>query len=261
MLWRLVVSYWQNQTNIEAGKPLRVLTLGCSGHLSLGQVLCAEEGKLMSPELWPVFDMVISMVGREQEGKALKKHLGVLCFIINSTASCEWELPLELRPYLKIVRERGLVLAGLPCVLPTDCWKPMEGNGPVKWAALLCFPQAKYISQCIDEIKQELKQDNIAVKANAVCKLTYVSAWLNTALSPVSLLTCWLAAGLFLGCAFVAAPSWRHVLQVAVLPRASLPPVPAHSFPVLVLALLFVRLHLAELGQQTELLKANPITE
>lgn len=36
--------------------------------------------------------------------------------------------------------------------------------------------QAKYISQCIDEIKQELKQDNIAVKANAVCKLTYVSA-------------------------------------------------------------------------------------
>ncbi|TKC43680.1 hypothetical protein EI555_003762 [Monodon monoceros] len=33
--------------------------------------------------------------------------------------------------------------------------------------------EAKYISQCIDEIKQELKQDNIAVKANAVCKLTY----------------------------------------------------------------------------------------
>ncbi|KAB0391912.1 hypothetical protein E2I00_002130, partial [Balaenoptera physalus] len=27
---------------------------------------------------------------------------------------------------------------------------------------------------CIDEIKQELKQDNIAVKANAVCKLTYL---------------------------------------------------------------------------------------
>uniref|UniRef100_A0A8C0IHN4 AP-3 complex subunit delta-1 n=1 Tax=Bubo bubo TaxID=30461 RepID=A0A8C0IHN4_BUBBB len=38
----------------------------------------------------------------------------------------------------------------------------------------VCFPQAKYISQCIDEIKQELKQDNIAVKANAVCKLTYL---------------------------------------------------------------------------------------
>uniref|UniRef100_A0A8D0VFT2 AP-3 complex subunit delta-1 n=1 Tax=Sus scrofa TaxID=9823 RepID=A0A8D0VFT2_PIG len=34
--------------------------------------------------------------------------------------------------------------------------------------------EAKYISQCIDEIKQELKQDNIAVKANAVCKLTYM---------------------------------------------------------------------------------------
>lgn len=34
--------------------------------------------------------------------------------------------------------------------------------------------EAKYISNCIDEIKQELKQDNIAVKANAVCKLTYL---------------------------------------------------------------------------------------
>ncbi|XP_035612996.1 AP-3 complex subunit delta-1-like isoform X1 [Oncorhynchus keta] len=34
--------------------------------------------------------------------------------------------------------------------------------------------EAKYISICIDEIKQELKQDNIAVKSNAVCKLTYL---------------------------------------------------------------------------------------
>ncbi|XP_035277528.1 AP-3 complex subunit delta-1 isoform X2 [Anguilla anguilla] len=34
--------------------------------------------------------------------------------------------------------------------------------------------EAKYISTCIDEIKQELKQENIAVKANAVCKLTYL---------------------------------------------------------------------------------------
>ncbi|XP_071005361.1 AP-3 complex subunit delta-1-like isoform X6 [Oncorhynchus clarkii lewisi] len=34
--------------------------------------------------------------------------------------------------------------------------------------------EAKYISTCIDEIKQELKQDNIAVKSNAVCKLTYL---------------------------------------------------------------------------------------
>uniref|UniRef100_A0A4W3GT72 AP-3 complex subunit delta-1 n=1 Tax=Callorhinchus milii TaxID=7868 RepID=A0A4W3GT72_CALMI len=33
---------------------------------------------------------------------------------------------------------------------------------------------AKYISQGIDEIKQELKQDNIAVKANAVIKLAYL---------------------------------------------------------------------------------------
>lgn len=34
--------------------------------------------------------------------------------------------------------------------------------------------QAKYIAQCIEEIKQELRQDNIDVKANAVAKLTYV---------------------------------------------------------------------------------------
>jgi len=35
--------------------------------------------------------------------------------------------------------------------------------------------QSKYIAECLDEIKQELKQDNLAVKANAVNKLTYVS--------------------------------------------------------------------------------------
>ncbi|XP_077981677.1 AP-3 complex subunit delta-1-like isoform X2 [Glandiceps talaboti] len=34
--------------------------------------------------------------------------------------------------------------------------------------------EAKYIAQCIDEIKVELKQDNVAVKANAVSKLTYL---------------------------------------------------------------------------------------
>ncbi|CAF1649209.1 unnamed protein product, partial [Didymodactylos carnosus] len=34
--------------------------------------------------------------------------------------------------------------------------------------------EAKYIAECIDEIKQELKQDNIAIKANAVNKLTYL---------------------------------------------------------------------------------------
>ncbi len=34
--------------------------------------------------------------------------------------------------------------------------------------------KAKYIAECIDEIKQELKQDNIAVKANAINKLCYV---------------------------------------------------------------------------------------
>ncbi|CAF2526332.1 unnamed protein product [Rotaria sp. Silwood2] len=34
--------------------------------------------------------------------------------------------------------------------------------------------EAKYINEAIDEIKQELKQDNIAVKANAVNKLIYL---------------------------------------------------------------------------------------
>lgn len=47
-------------------------------------------------------------------------------------------------------------------------------------------PQAKYISTCIDEIKQELKQDNIAVKANAVCKLTYVRSVIANFLSKLT---------------------------------------------------------------------------
>uniref|UniRef100_A0A0K8U4X3 AP-3 complex subunit delta n=4 Tax=Bactrocera latifrons TaxID=174628 RepID=A0A0K8U4X3_BACLA len=34
--------------------------------------------------------------------------------------------------------------------------------------------EAKYIAQCIEEIKQELRQDNINVKCNAVAKLTYI---------------------------------------------------------------------------------------
>lgn len=37
--------------------------------------------------------------------------------------------------------------------------------------------QAKYIATCLDEIKQELRQENAAVKANAVSKLTYVSTF------------------------------------------------------------------------------------
>ena len=39
----------------------------------------------------------------------------------------------------------------------------------------MCLLQAKYIAQCMDEIKAELRQENFAVKANAVAKLTYVS--------------------------------------------------------------------------------------
>uniref|UniRef100_A0A8C4QXJ2 Clathrin/coatomer adaptor adaptin-like N-terminal domain-containing protein n=1 Tax=Eptatretus burgeri TaxID=7764 RepID=A0A8C4QXJ2_EPTBU len=34
--------------------------------------------------------------------------------------------------------------------------------------------ESKYVAQCIDEVKQELKQDNIAVKANAIAKLNYL---------------------------------------------------------------------------------------
>lgn len=34
--------------------------------------------------------------------------------------------------------------------------------------------EAKYISGCIDEIKNELKQDSMAVKSNAINKLCYV---------------------------------------------------------------------------------------
>ncbi|KAJ8950778.1 hypothetical protein NQ318_011271 [Aromia moschata] len=34
--------------------------------------------------------------------------------------------------------------------------------------------EAKYISQCMEDIKQELRQDNLTVKSNAVAKLTYL---------------------------------------------------------------------------------------
>ena len=34
--------------------------------------------------------------------------------------------------------------------------------------------EAKYIATCLEEIKQELRQHNTAVKANAVQKLTYL---------------------------------------------------------------------------------------
>ncbi|CAN8010871.1 unnamed protein product, partial [Ixodes pacificus] len=36
------------------------------------------------------------------------------------------------------------------------------------------FFQPKYISQCMDEIKEELRQENMSVKANAVAKLAYL---------------------------------------------------------------------------------------
>lgn len=43
------------------------------------------------------------------------------------------------------------------------------------WIKVSIFFQARYIAICIDEIKNELKQENIAIKANAVNKLFYVS--------------------------------------------------------------------------------------
>lgn len=36
--------------------------------------------------------------------------------------------------------------------------------------------EAQFIAGCIEEIKQELKSDNLNVKTNAVAKLTYVRA-------------------------------------------------------------------------------------
>ena len=44
---------------------------------------------------------------------------------------------------------------------------------------LFSFFKVKYIAQAIEEIKQELKQDNIVVKANAISKLTYVLNQVN----------------------------------------------------------------------------------
>ena len=41
--------------------------------------------------------------------------------------------------------------------------------------------QHQYISQCMTEIKKELKQENMSIKANAVSKLTYVSGQRLTA--------------------------------------------------------------------------------
>lgn len=37
--------------------------------------------------------------------------------------------------------------------------------------------QAKYVAQCMEEIKEELRQENPGFKANAVAKLTYVSKY------------------------------------------------------------------------------------
>ena len=34
--------------------------------------------------------------------------------------------------------------------------------------------ESKYIAQCLEEIKQELRQYNLSVKANAILKLTYL---------------------------------------------------------------------------------------
>ncbi len=49
--------------------------------------------------------------------------------------------------------------------------------------------QVKYIAQCIEEIKAELKQDNIAVKANAVAKLSYV-IFIGIFMQSVNIIVC-----------------------------------------------------------------------
>lgn len=50
-------------------------------------------------------------------------------------------------------------------------------------------PQNKYIAQCIEEIKEELRQDSMNVKATAIAKLTYVSAcWWQSPLNHATLL-------------------------------------------------------------------------
>lgn len=50
---------------------------------------------------------------------------------------------------------------------------------------IICFfPQPQFISQCMAEIKKELKQENAFIKANAVSKLTYVRFFLAAYLSP-----------------------------------------------------------------------------
>ena len=40
---------------------------------------------------------------------------------------------------------------------------------------VILYLKAKYIAECLDEIKQELKSGDLQAKANAVGKLLYVS--------------------------------------------------------------------------------------
>lgn len=133
------------------------------------------------------------------------------------------------------------------CFSPLTCCKSPKLVNERKF--LFVFPQAKYISQCIDEIKQELKQDNIAVKANAVCKLTYVSAYLGYAAIPSLVLYCWLGASLSdLGtCSSLTgagedAPTcaWQQRLHIPIL--------------FIVLALGLVQLFFVELAQEAALI-------
>ena len=45
------------------------------------------------------------------------------------------------------------------------------------WFVITTLPQGRYIAQCMEEIKVELRNDNSTVKANAVAKLCYVRSW------------------------------------------------------------------------------------
>lgn len=64
-------------------------------------------------------------------------------------------------------------------IITAQCVQQIQKAGVhmllVRWIQHYFFYfQGKYIAECIDEIKQELRQENQAVKANAVNKLLYV---------------------------------------------------------------------------------------
>lgn len=69
------------------------------------------------------------------------------------------------------------VIIAMFCTVKEEVHRMHTDNSEIcqqSFTPILFIFQAKYIAQCIDEIKQELRQDNLSVKATAVAKLTYV---------------------------------------------------------------------------------------